>query len=144
MHKCFPEIGMSEHIPRKYLQETKRGRIFSLPVADHIAVVGDFGAQPLFFGQSVAELVCTRVRSLRQLSVTKEKVGRAHAPVRYGKIWIQFDSPLIEFERSRNVAGKGEFESLSGDLQRLDRRAERFFQRLIEARQRICGFLQLL
>ena len=72
---------MSEHIPRKYFQETEHGRIFFLPVADHIAVIGDFGPQPVFFGQSVAELVRTRVRGLRQLSVTPGKDGRANAPI---------------------------------------------------------------
>src|ERR1700727_1427373 len=121
----------------------KHGRIFLLPVAVHITVIGGFGAEPVFFGQSVAEFVRTRVRSLRQLSVTKEKVGRAHAPVRYGKVWIQFDSPLIEFERSVRVAGEGEFEPLSAGLQSLERRTERLLERLIEARQRICGLSQL-
>src|SRR5258707_9686055 len=134
---------MSEHIPRKYFQETKHGRIFFLPVAGHPAVIGDFGIQPVFLGQSVAELVRTRVRSSRQLSVTQEKVGRAHAPIRYGKVWIQFDSSLLKFERSLNVADERYFVPLSAGLQSLERRAERLFQRLIEARQRICGLSQL-
>ena len=76
-------------------------------------------------------------------SVAKEKVGRAQAPIRYGKVWIQFDSSLKEFEPSLSVAGEGEFEPLSGGLQSLERRTERLFQRLIEARQRICGLSQL-
>src|SRR5258706_9376002 len=112
----------------------KHGRIFFLPVAGHPAVIGDFGIQPVFLGQSVAELVRTRVRSRRQLSVTKEKVGGAHAAIRYGKGWIQFDSSLIEFERSLSVAGEPEFVPLSAGLQSLERRVERLFQWLIEAR----------
>src|SRR5882724_2541893 len=143
MHKCSPEVGMTEHIPRKYFQETKRSRIFFLPVAGHPAVIVDFGIQPVFLGQSVAELVRTRVGSRRQLSVTKEKVGRAHAPIRYGKVWIQLDGSLIEFECSRNVAGEREFVPLSAGLQSLKRGVERLFQWLIEARQRICGLSQL-
>src|ERR1700728_2662637 len=95
----------------------KHGRIFLLPVAVHITVIGDFGAEPVFFGQSVAEFVRTRVRSLRQLSITEEKVGRAHAPIRYGKVRIQFDSSLIESAPSLGVAGEGEFEALSDGLQ---------------------------
>src|SRR5580692_12402965 len=134
---------MSEHIPRKYFQETKHGRIFFLPVAGHPAVIGDFGIQPVFLGHSVAELVCTRVRSRRQLSLTKEKAGRAHPPVRYGKVWIEFDSPLIESKRSLSIAGEVEFVALTAGLQSLGRRAERLFQWLIEARQRICGLSQL-
>src|SRR5882757_5540757 len=135
MYKCSPEVGMTEHIPRKYFQETKRGRIFFLPVAGHPAVIVDFGIQPIFLGQSVAELVRTCVRSRRQLSFTQEKVGRAHAPMHEGEVWIQFDSLLIEFERSLSVASQEEFGSLSAGLECFQGGAGRCFQRLIESGQ---------
>src|ERR1700722_6877542 len=117
--------------------------MFLLPVADHRTVIVNFRAQPAFFGQSVAELVRAGVSSLRQLRVSKEKVGRAQSPIGHGKVWIQFDSSLKKFEPTLSVAGKGEFEPLSGGLQSLERRAERLFQWLIEARQRIRGLSQL-
>src|SRR5260370_14848660 len=82
------------------------------------------------------------VRGLRQVNFILGYIGRAHAPIRQSKVWIQFDGSLIEFERSCKVAGEVEFRPLSGGLQSFERSAERLFQRLIEARQRIRGFSQ--
>lgn len=89
--------------------------------------------QSILFGQSVAQLVCMRKRSLPHFFVTEVKVGGAHSLIRQGQIWIEFDGSLIEFERSCNIAGVVEFGPLSACLQRFERRTEHLFKRLIEA-----------
>src|SRR5580704_19756723 len=75
--------------------------------------------------------------------MSESAVGRANRSVNKSIVRVKFDSVLIEFERSFNVAGEVAFGPLRGGLQSLGRRAERLFQRLIEARERICGFSQL-
>src|ERR1700720_249597 len=75
--------------------------------------------------------------------MSESAVGRANLYVRNRKVRVKFDSALIEFECSLKVACEVELAPSRGGLQSLGRRAERLFQRLIEARQRICGLSQL-
>src|SRR5260221_7801613 len=76
--------------------------------------------------------------------MSESAVGRANRSMSDSIVRVKFDSALIEFERSLNVAGEVELAPSRAGLQRLGRRAERLFQRLIEARQRNGGLSQLL
>src|SRR5260370_33571342 len=76
--------------------------------------------------------------------MSESAVGRPNRSMSDSIVRVKFDSALIEFERSLNVAGEVELAPSRAGLQRLGRRAERLFQRLIEARQRSGGVSQLL
>src|SRR5258708_34428908 len=76
--------------------------------------------------------------------MSESAVGRPNRSMSDSIVRVKFDSALIEFERSLNVAGEVELAPSRAGLQRLGRRAERLFQRLIEARQRSGGLSQLL
>src|ERR1700721_1280568 len=75
--------------------------------------------------------------------MSESAVSRANLHVCNREGRVKFDSALIEFERSLKVASELELAPSRGGLQSLGRRAERLFQRLIEARQRIRGLSQL-
>src|ERR1700722_1064689 len=75
--------------------------------------------------------------------MTESAVGRANRCVSNSKVRVKFYSALIQFERSLKVPGEVELASSRDGLQSLGRRAERLFQRLIEARQRCGGLSQL-
>src|ERR1700722_10337832 len=109
----------------------------------HVAVIDKLDIQFVLFRHAVAQLVGARERSSLQIVMSESAVGRAHLSVANRKVRVKFDGALIEFERSLNVAGGVELAPSRGGLQSLGRPAERLFQRLIEARQRICGLSEL-
>ena len=82
VHIRGSEVGVREHVPWKYIKETLHGSIFLLPVPCDPPIIRGLDVQPGSLGQSVAKLICARVRSRRQFNVSKEKVGRADALMR--------------------------------------------------------------
>src|SRR5271163_3651006 len=128
------EIPMKEDIARKEFQRPKLNGVGFVEFSSHITVIDKLDIQVALFRRSVAQLVGAREGSYHQIVVVERSLGRTNRFVYHRKVRVKFDCSLIEFECSLGVASEGEFLALSGGLQSLERRAERLFQRLIEAR----------